>query len=163
MKIDIRIADHASRDMMARAPGVIEQKLSLALSRGADEIAREAKRLAPKSMSTLTNSIRAEKVNDLHFFVAPGVDYAPWVEGGRKPGKLPGFRKGLLDWIKKEIKPANDKELERLGFAISRAIGRRGIKPQPFMQPAFDNKKDRVKFLASAAIRTAMAEIRGMP
>lgn len=162
MRLEVRYDDHVPRDMLRRAPDFFRRRLGLALERGAQELAREARGRAPKAFSTLTNSIRAMRENDLHWFVAPGVNYGTWVEGGRMPMRKTGFQNGLLEWIKLKVAPgASGKDLDRLGFVIRRAIGRRGIHPHPFMAPAFEAKKARVVELANAAVREAVAEING--
>jgi len=160
MRLEIRYQDQAPREMLRRSPGLFMQRLASALDRGAHELAREARSLAPKAFSTLTNSIRAIRLGELHWQVSPGVDYAEAVEGGRMPMRKTGIAHGLLEWIKLKIAPgASAKELDRLGYVIARAIGRRGIKPQPYMQPAFVAKRDRVVELASLAMRDAVAEL----
>jgi hypothetical protein len=162
MRLELRYDDSVPREMLQRAPDFFRRRLALALERGAQEIAREAKGRAPKAFSTLTNSIRAIRENDLHWHVAPGVNYGTWVEGGRMPMRKTGTRNGLLEWIKLKVAPgASGKELDRLGFVIARAIGRRGIKPQPFMAPAFEARKQRVVDMASRAMRDAVAQLNG--
>ncbi len=84
------------------------------------------------------------------------------VEEGRKPGRMPGTRNGLLEWVRLKLAPAADgKALERIGFAVARAIGRHGIKPQPYMAPALEAQRPRVIDLATAAMRKAVEEING--
>lgn len=162
MRISLRYNDAIARHRMSQANRAVRRALRFALDRGAQEIAREARRNAPKAFTTLTNSIRAEQVGELHFFIAPGVNYAPWVEGGRMPMRKTGTQNGLLEWIRLKVAPgASGKELDRLGYVIARAIGRRGIQPQPFMQPAFEAKRGRVVDLANAAVRDAVAQLNG--
>lgn len=59
--------------------------------------------------------------------------YAPYVEYGRPPGKQPPL-KALEGWAKRH-------GLQGLEFVIARAIGERGVKPQPFLRPAFEEFK----------------------
>lgn len=162
MRLDLRYDDAAARAAIRKAPDIVARKLDSAIERGAQEFAREARGRAPKAFSTLTNSIRAMRVGVLHWFVAPGVDYAPWVEGGRMPMRKVGIKNGLLEWIKLKILPGgSEKEIDRLGFVIARAIGRQGIHPQPFMAPSFEAKKGRAVELANQAVREAVAMING--
>lgn len=159
-RLDVRVTDLVPRQMLRRAPGFFMQRLAFALERGAQEIAREARGNAPKAFSTLTNSIRSMRQGELHWTIAPGVNYAEAVEGGRMPMRKVGIAHGLLEWIKLKIAPgASAKQLDRLGYVIARAIGRRGIKPQPYMQPAFEAKQGRVIDLASQAMRQACREL----
>lgn len=161
MKVEIRIHDQVPREMLKRAPDFFARRLSAALARGAQEMAREERGQAPKAFSTLTNAIYAQRENDLHWFIDPGVNYARPVEAGRRPGRMPGVGHGLLEWIKLKLRPATEQALDRLGFVIARAIGRRGIRPQPYARPAFEAKKDRVVELANAAMRDAVAHLNG--
>lgn len=162
MKLELRYNDAAPRGTMSKAGRTVRRHLRFAIERGAAEMAREARARAPKAFITLTNSIRAIMQSELHWMVAPGVNYAEVVEGGRMPMRKTGTGNGLLEWIKLKIAPAaTPKELDRLGFVIARAIGRRGIAPQPYMQPAFEAKQGRVVELANQGMRDAVAEMNG--
>ncbi|MBL8235406.1 MAG: hypothetical protein JNL98_43325 [Bryobacterales bacterium] len=85
---------------------------------------------------------------------------APFVEGGRMPMRKMPPKGSLLAWIKFRLK-VGEKAAERMEYVIARAIQRQGIKPQPFMAPAFEAKKGRVVELANEAMRRAVAEING--
>ena len=160
MRIEVRYDDAAAREALKKAPGVVQLMLGFALERGAQEVAREARQKAPKAFSTLTNSIRAQRLSELHYFIAPGVNYAPWVEGGRMPMRKMPPKGSLLAWIKLKL-GVSEEQASRLEFVIARAIKRRGIQPQPFMQPTYEAKRERVVQLASEAMRRAVAEING--
>ena len=84
------------------------------------------------------------------------VEYAKWVHGGRKPGKMPPM-KPILDWvhIKRMTGRYSIKTHRRLGnkyqqrfedFEVARriqwAIYKRGIRPKPFFNQSFDAHKD---------------------
>lgn len=157
MEIRIEIDAARLREGLRRAPQVLHRHVDGALSRGALEIARDARRRAPKAFSTLVNSIHSRQIGDLHYEVAPGVNYAAWVEGGRDPGKRPGTANGLREWVKLKTGLA-DKPLDRATFAISRAIGKRGIKAQPYMGPALEAGESRLRALVNAAVERGLAE-----
>lgn len=162
MRVELRYDDSGARAALKAAPEVVTQRLYWALERGAQEIAREAKGRAPKAFSHLVNSILVHREGELHLSVRPGMNYAPWVEGGRMPMRKTGTKNGLLEWIRLKIDPtAEGKKLDRLGYVIARAITRKGIQPQPFMQPALEAKRARVVELADAAMREAVSEING--
>ena len=61
--------------------------------------------------------------------VGPGTDYAPYIEFGRRPGKMPP-PDALLPWMSRHGIPAE------AVFAVARSIGQRGIPERPFMRPA---------------------------
>lgn len=83
--ITVTIHDEAARKAVGNARSAIEFAVSQQLARGADEVAREAKRLAPKLYSTLASSIRAERVGALHYRVSTGMNYARAAEEGTGP------------------------------------------------------------------------------
>ena len=64
MSATVRISIDTARAMEAfrKAPEVMTRHVDGALEQGAQYVAREAKRRAPKFQSNLVNSIRAEKV-----------------------------------------------------------------------------------------------------
>ena len=84
-RISFRIDDAQTREAFRRMPGVMAEYVNGGLARGANEIAIEARRLAPKSLSGLVNSINAARSGELEYSVSPGVAYAPWVESGTGP------------------------------------------------------------------------------
>ena len=160
MRMELRYDDAAAREALRKSPGVVRRMLGLAIERGVQEIARFAREKAPKAFSTLHDSTRAQRVAELHYFVAPGTNYAPWVEGGRMPMRKMPPKGSLVSWIKLKL-GVSEERASRLEFVIARAIKRQGIQPQPFMKPAFEAKKERVMQLASEAMRKAVAEING--
>lgn len=162
MRIELRYDDAAARAALQKAPGVVRARLGEAVETGAALIARDARGRVPKAFSHLRNSILHRRESDLHWVVSPAMNYARMVEEGRKPGRMPGTRNGLLEWVRLKLAPAADgKALDRIGFAVARAIGRHGIKPQPYMAPALEAQRPRVIDLANAAMRKAVEEING--
>ena len=162
MRIDLRYDDANARAALVAAPEIVTRRLGWALASGAREIRMAARERSPKAFSHLVNSIMEHREGDLHYSVRTGMNYAPWVEGGRMPMRRTGTKNGLLEWIRLKVDPAAEgKELDRLGYVIARAISRQGLQPQPFMQPAFETKRARVVELADAAMRAAVDEING--
>jgi hypothetical protein len=123
-------------------------------------IAAEMRRRAPTFRSTLANSIAVRSEDALVRFVSPGVDYALWVEKGRKPGKgLPrltdvsaasakAWLEAMLVAGRRKANPkyrraregsrrrgVEDQELVDAYMAWSRAVKFRGIKARPFVAP----------------------------
>lgn len=122
-----------------------------ALARGAQEVARTARRNAPKAFSTLTNAIRVDRVGEMHYRVVAGVSHSRFVEYGRKPGRQPGTGNGLAEWVRFKTR-LNGADLERRTFLVARGIAKRGIKPQPFMIPALEENENRIRALVKGAI-----------
>lgn len=113
-----------------------------------------AARTAPGNLGKLKGSFNIDISNQLFKSVFSMVEYAPYVEfGTRGKAKIPlGFEKfaaqykssgqgakgawkAIEFWIKRKgIDP-------KLTFVIFRSIMRNGIKPQPFMIPAYEKEK----------------------
>ena len=71
-------------------------------------------------------------------------EYYKFIEAGRKPNSTPPPSKAILNWIKvKKIIPRsyNGGKIptkEQLSYIIARSIGRKGIKPRPFIKPTLE-------------------------
>lgn len=158
LNISVRIDDAKTREAFRKGPELMRRIIGQGVERGAHEVAREAKARAPKAFSTLANSIKANRIDDLHWRAAPATNYADAVEEGRKPGKQTGTANGLMEWVKLKT-GLKGRKLDRATFAIARAIGRRGIRPQPFMRPTAKAKKSRVIELIRQAVERGCAEL----
>ena len=158
MEIRVKIDSAEAQRAFKEAPLVMERTLERYLDRAGLEVAREARSAAPKAFSTLVQSIRSVKTGLLKREVAPGVSYGAFVEAGRGPGRQPGTRNGLMDWVKFRTGAAG-KELERKTFLIARGIARRGIKAQPYMQPTFEKMEPRVHALLDEGVAAGLREV----
>jgi hypothetical protein len=157
IEVTVTLDDARLQQALARFPERVTAQVEFALVRGAEEIARAARGKAPKAFSTLTNSIRAQRMGELHYRVAPGVNYAAMVERGRKPGKQPGTANGLMEWVKQKT-GLEGKALDRMSFVVARAIGRRGIRAQPYMRPALVENESRLRQLVQAGVARGIEE-----
>lgn len=135
---------HASRESMKQA--------DLAMGRGAQEIARDAKQNAPKFLTTLANSILPRKVGELHHEVGTGMQYAAARELGTAPAwpdMSPGsdFRK----WVERITGTKGD-EADRKAFLLGRRLSRKGTEASEYMRRAYDDNIDRIEARISGAI-----------
>lgn len=160
MELRVELNHLRVQEAFARAPARMTAAVEAALARGADELAVAAKRRAPKAFSTLTNSIRALRAGELHYQVAAGAHYARMVEEGRPPGRQAGTQNGLVSWVRQKT-GLTGTELDRRTFLVARAIGRRGLRPQPYMQPALDEVENRLRAMAKGAAARAAEEVLG--
>lgn len=165
-----------ARDALGRIPAAVERAVEVKLWRGAEEVAIEAKELAPKLYSNLVNSIRAQHIGALHYEVVTGVHYARGVEEGTGPvaGKaryypnpesllqflrmtpsMRGFSWARLNSAKRG---GQDLELWFRSRAMAMAIYNKGTKPHPFMKPAADNKRSRVIELVNQGVDEGLRE-----
>ena len=116
------------------------------------DILRDELRRHNLSDSRLANSAKVE-VGDEGSVTLLLQDYAEFVDKGRKPGK-PAPPGAILEWIRRMgIRPQGISRLS-LAFAISRAIGKRGIQPRPFLQAV----ADRVEVLQEMFIENLVEE-----
>lgn len=148
-----------SRNVMAamlRAPRSVATHVGRKLARGALEVAREARRVAPKAFTTLAQSIRDSRVSPFEFMVAPGVNYGRMVEEETKPGKMPN-PDALIPWVQRVL-GARGKEAEDKAFMIARSIARNGTKAQPYMKPTAEKMGGRVFELVDQGVTDGLHE-----
>jgi len=168
--MELTIDANKLQKAILKAPDKLEANLSKAIERVTQEMARSAKRHAPKAFSILVNSIRAKKVAVLEGQVAPGVNYAEAVErgtgiygpAGTPSGKMPPLS-SIEDWVKVTgIRPRETGQTQRdVAWLIARKIALTGTKPQPYMQPAFDENRKRAEQRINDAIDKAINEAGG--
>lgn len=126
------------------------------LSKLAQEAVNFMRMQAPKWRSTLTNSIRADKVSDHEWSIGPGVDYGRAVEEGRGPGKgLPRWSDpaaaDIVAWLTTKVfvgrrrarrtsmKAVNENlELRDRYQGLAWHVRHKGIKAHPFAAPTLD-------------------------
>lgn len=139
------------------------------------KIQRDAKRLAPVNFGQLRNSIYLKETggnNNFIFTVGASAKYAPYIEfgtggkvsipsnyqsyamqfKGKKDGTFKQMIEALTLWVqRKGIGGKNDKST---AYLIARSILQKGIRPQPFLIPAFEQEKPklikRIKTLLNA-------------
>ena len=177
--ISLRITDAKARAAYRRAPEVMRRHASQGLGRGAEEVAREARSLAPKLFSTLVNSIGVERLDDLHYVVSPKVGYARAVEEGTgpaagrpryypNPDSLQQYiqaspRMRGYAWARTGSRRRGEQHLE-VWFrsrAMAWAIYQRGTKAQPYMAPARAKKESRVVELMRQSVAAGVREVMG--
>jgi hypothetical protein len=178
VKLHIEIRDARAREALRRAPDVVARHLEQALARGAEEVARAARNKAAghDAFGTLRNSIRTERVGELHQAVVAGTNYARAVEEGTGPavGKdryFPDWT-ALIPYVRtkqrrggEKLKRAGSKarffqerEFENRAFALARYISHHGTQAYPFMRPAKIEKESRVRELVRLAARRGARE-----
>lgn len=177
MNLQIRIDYETVRAGLAKAPDVLHRHIEGGLSQGAQAIAAEAKARAPKSLSNLWNSILAAPAGPLRYEVRAGVMHAAYVEHGTGPavGKPKYYPNpdNLLQYLMtsprargfKRFKRSDRGRLEQEMGLVRRAqafawwIYQHGTKPQPFMAPAAEAKRDACTAFVRAAVDAGLKEI----
>lgn len=171
---------------LRRARDAVQAELAGELSLQAQRAEAVMKREAPKYLSTMTNSIRAEKQSDTEWLVRPHTDYAKWVVHGRKPGKgLPRFfdpaSSAIVAWLESKLRDARrainpryrpDRvqgarytaealELHDRYWMLSRAVKARGIKPNNYVKRTADRLQGTVPDALAAAVRRGLRQMQG--
>lgn len=177
MGIQIRIDYETVRAGLSKAPDVLRRHVGDGLAQGANAIAAEAKNRAPKSESALLNSIIAAPAGDWAYEVRAGVMHAAYVEHGTGPavGKPKYYPNpdNLLQYLMtsprargfKRFKRSDRGRLEQEMGLVRRAqafawwIYQHGTKPQPFMAPAAEAKRDACTAFVRAAVDAGLKEI----
>ena len=143
----------------------IQQDIKDELNASALNIQSGAKRLAPVNLGQLRNSIylKEQKVDKgFVFTIGASASYAPYVEfgtggkvsipagfeelasgfKGKKAGTFKDMVEALTLWVRRKgIGGGNDKSI---AYAIAISILKKGMRPQPFLIPAFETEKPKM-------------------
>ena len=168
-ELRFEIKDKRLLESIGRAPGVLKKHLKPAISRSILEMARGARRNAPKAQSVLTNSILTRmSLDGLEGIARPTANYGQAVEegtgrygpSGQASGKLPPVD-AIQDWIDvKNIEPDDPTMTqEDLAYLIARSIAMRGTPAQPYLYPSFRQHKAAAARRIDGAIAAAIREV----
>ena len=135
------------------------------------KIQSDAKKLAPVNLGTLRNSIylveQSKDNNSYLFGVGASVSYAPYIEFGtggkvsipngfedyaiqfknKKGGTFKEMVLALTEWVQKKGIASSGKgknSSKSVAYMIALSILRKGLRPQPFLIPAFQNERKRL-------------------
>jgi HK97 gp10 family phage protein len=143
----------------------VKQEVSNEINASALKIQSDAKRLAPNNFGQLRGSIKLspESTGSLTYIVAATASYAAYVEfgtGGKvsipagfedDAAKFKGGQNGtfkdmveaLTLWVKRKG-IGNGKNDKGLAYVIARSILQKGLRPQPFLIPAYEQEKPKL-------------------
>jgi HK97 gp10 family phage protein len=141
----------------------LKKEVSNEINASALKIQSSAKRLAPVNFGQLRSGINLIKSGDLTFSVESTASYSPYVEfgtGGKvsvpadftayakqfkggKGGKFKDMVDALTLWVKRKG-IGNGKNDKGLAFVIARSILQKGLRPQPFLIPAYQEEKPKL-------------------
>ena len=132
------------------------------------KIQSEAKTRAPVNLGMLRNSIylaeQSKDNNKYVFSVGSSAKYAPYVEfgtggkvsipagfqdyasqfKGKSGGTFKEMVKALTMWVERKGLAGSGKQSKSLAYAIAINILRKGLRPQPFLIPAFEQEKGKL-------------------
>lgn len=155
MKITIRGADKVIASFQA-SPKVLEGAVSEAIETSAKLIKQRARRKAgsPPIVNTgeLARGIDYRMTGRLSARVGADATYSPFVEYGRKPGRMPPVAP-IERWAETKLGASG------LGFIIARKIARRGTRAQPFFFPSVDDSIAEIGRIFSTAVDKFMKKL----
>lgn len=143
---------HALIGRFANAEPVMERHADEAGVRSAGAVHADAVDNAPVDQGHLRRSI-AVQLRPGEAAIGTNLSYALPVEVGRAPGAKMPPQGVLLEWMRRHGIPA-DRE-----FVLRRSIARRGIRPQPYLEPALVGNKAAMQREFDLAAERALAEL----
>ena len=72
------------------------------------------------------------------------VPYADTIEFGRTPGTMPPVTP-IANWVKRHGMAKTDTQAKSIAFAIANKIKKEGTQPRPFLGPAVEKAKAKIK------------------
>lgn len=137
---------------LGTAASSVSPELKTAMTTSLLLIEGDARRGVKRDTGRLQNSItHSISGTGLEGKAGPSVAYGLYVELGRRPGKQPPI-KAIEGWARRHgINP----------FVLARSIGRKGIKAQPFLIPAFEKNQRRITELFAAVGARVLSQVRG--
>lgn len=91
--------------------------------------------------------------------VGPSVRYGASIEFGRRAGARMPPVEALMGWVGRH--PSGRGSRRSQAFALARSIQRRGIRPRPFLRPAYRSNRTAINRLFSRAGASVIASLRG--
>ncbi len=70
--------------------------------------------------------------------------YADTIEFGRNPGTMPPSS-ALQGWVRRKLGITDEKQIKSIAFLIARDIKSRGQQPRPYLGPAVESQRQKLK------------------
>ena len=142
MQIDVRIEGLEKLQAgIVSGPATLASEVRTAMTAGSILVEGTARSLAPKDTGRTAGSINYAITGsgaNLQSKIGPSVAWGIVIEQGRRPGAKPPPVKALQPWARRHGIP------DGRVFLIARAIGRRGIKARPFLQPSLEQNTAKI-------------------
>ena len=141
--MDMRFDFSSVRQMATTYKGgdrIVLDETRKGISRSVIQIEADAKRIVPTDTHTLQRSITHEVQTsgaNVTGRVGSNLVYAPVVEYGRSPGRMPPPG-ALAGWLRRK---GID---EQYAFVVARSIARRGTRPRPYLKPALEKNRQAI-------------------
>ncbi len=144
LTVEIVGADKLSAGMARAAASVLPAQTKTAMDASLLLIEADARRKVKQDTRRLANSIHPNVTGsgaNLTGEVGPSLKYGLYVERGRPAGRKPPPVSALRGWgARHGIAPG-------ALYIIAKRIGERGIKPAPYLLPAYEKNKGRIEAL----------------
>lgn len=92
--------------------------------------------------------------------VGPSVRYGAAVEFGRRAGARMPPVDALMGWVGRHPRPGRGSRRSQ-AFALARSIQRRGIRPRPFLRPAYRSNRTAISRMFQRAGVRMVASLQG--
>lgn len=160
----------------AQMPRQLDAHLDFAFDRIGLEGVRVMRREAPKFQSLLTNSVHSERTGPYQVTVAPGVNYAAYVNNGTGPAagnaRYVVNPEKLYEWVKAHpsisfrntrrgsaARAAQYDEIRDRAWALAAYISRHGTKPNDFVGRAATFMEKRAPEILEAQLAKLAGEV----
>jgi HK97 gp10 family phage protein len=162
MSFDVNLTGMSEiQDAIKNMSDAVSKEVSNEMQASVMKIASDAKKLAPINFGELRNSIRWNKESELTYSVGAYASYAPYLEFGtgplttipngystfasqfqqKKGGKFKDMVNALTLWVQRKG-IAGGKNPKSLAYIIALSILKKGMRPQPYLIPAFEQEKN---------------------
>lgn len=168
LQIDVKGINEALAGLR-NTPKNIGERMRQAFTESAAAIEADAKENAPvdtgRLRSSITHRVTYREAEYVAAEIGSKVEYAPYVELGTRPHYPP--LEALITWVHhKGLGATGNRHQRTLQYAldtivarrIQQAIGRRGTKAQPYLEPAFVNQADAVVRSIAAAVQAGIQQ-----
>ena len=137
--------------------------MRLQVMKAAHKVARSAKLQAPSASGALIRQIMVHPISNTKAQVVSHSNYGVAVEQGVPGSKVRMHSYHLIPWMKSKgmIKNATHPTSEDKGyaFAIMQSLKGKGIRKQPYMNPAFEQNKASIHALFDRFVGTEVQKI----
>lgn len=132
------------------------QEMNVGFDATEKQALRGLKAVAQRILSEAQQSIKKQRITAFGQLINSGsvivegdkVDvgftakHAPFVEYGRKAGRMPPIQI-IKAWARRKLR-VSEKEADSVAFSVARKIAREGTKAQPFLMPAYEKAKSMI-------------------
>jgi Bacteriophage HK97-gp10, putative tail-component len=158
---------------LQRTPEQMERDMRRTIQASLLLIEADARQMAPQDTRRLSGSISSRISGNFPSLVGevgPGTRYGIVMEFGRRAGARMPPVDALIGWVRRHWHPVAARRrgvpqqtLRSQAFVLARSIQRRGIRPHPYMAPAFHRNRPRIEAaFARIGLRT-VAYLAGQP